>query len=95
MTIDPLYLQQTLPTWTYINNAIEKNFEFVDFNAAFGFMTQVAMHCEVLGHHPEWHNVYNKLTIRLTTHDHAALTNKDIQLALRIDKILQQIKPIQ
>ena len=65
--------------------AITKEFEFSDFKSAFSFMTQVALKAEELGHHPEWFNVYNKVTITLTTHDIQGLSEKDIKLGKYID----------
>lgn len=67
--------------------AIARDFKFDDFVAAFGFMAQVALNAEKADHHPEWSNVYNKVSIRLTTHDAGGLTKKDIDLARKIDEI--------
>ena len=61
--------------------AIEKTFMFVNFNAALGFMTRAALKAEVLDHHPEWFNVYNKVAVKLTTHDVDGLTVLDMKLA--------------
>ena len=72
--------------WQFQNNTIQKTFEFRDFVAAFSFMTCVAMEAEKANHHPEWNNVYNKVTIHLTTHDAGGVTDKDFDLAERIDK---------
>ena len=65
--------------------AITKEFEFSDFKSAFSFMTQVALKAEELGHHPEWFNVYNKVSITLTTHDVKGMSEKDIKLGKYID----------
>ena len=65
--------------------AITKEFEFSDFKSAFSFMTQVALKAEELGHHPEWFNVYNKVSITLTTHDIKGMSEKDIKLGKYID----------
>jgi 4a-hydroxytetrahydrobiopterin dehydratase len=70
--------------------AIAKSFRFADFNAAFGFMTRVALAAEKADHHPEWSNVYNKVEIRLTTHDAGGLTAKDFALAAEIEKAASQ-----
>jgi 4a-hydroxytetrahydrobiopterin dehydratase len=70
--------------------AIAKNFHFTDFNEAFGFMTRVALAAEKADHHPEWSNVYNKVEIRLTTHDAGGLTAKDFDLAAEIEKAASQ-----
>lgn len=67
--------------WSISNKKLHKDFEFEDFNQAFGFMARAALHIEKLNHHPEWFNVYNKLTIELTTHDAGGITQNDINLA--------------
>jgi 4a-hydroxytetrahydrobiopterin dehydratase len=72
---------KNLPGWIVKEEKLHKDFEFVDFNQAFGFMTRAAMHIEKMNHHPEWFNVYNKLTIDLTTHDAGGITQNDIDLA--------------
>ncbi|WP_458379705.1 4a-hydroxytetrahydrobiopterin dehydratase [Thalassospira povalilytica] len=66
--------------------SIERTFKFGDFNAAFGFMTRVALMADKMDHHPEWFNVYNKITVTLTTHDAGGVTQKDIDLASFCDK---------
>ena len=67
--------------------AISKDWAFDDFIAAFGFMTKVAMLAEKADHHPEWSNVYNKVTITLTTHDAKGLSERDMTLAAQIDAL--------
>lgn len=67
--------------------AIEKTFKFGNFTQAFGFMTQAAIQSEKLNHHPEWFNVYNRVEVRLTTHDTGGLTALDVKLAGIMDKI--------
>ncbi|MFV8327322.1 4a-hydroxytetrahydrobiopterin dehydratase [Flavobacterium sp. ZS1P14] len=76
-----------LKDWQFINNGIEKKFKFSDFTQALGFIVQVGVMAEKRNHHPELFNVYNKVTIRLTTHDAAGVTDKDIELANAIEKI--------
>lgn len=77
--------------WQEKDNALEKTFEFKDFIGAFSFMTQVAMLAERQNHHPWWSNVYNKVTIRLNTHDAGStVTDKDKALASAIDGLLVQ-----
>ena len=72
--------------WIEENNQIKRTFEFKDFIEAWGFMNKVALHAEKLNHHPEWSNVYNKVTIVLTTHDAGnTVTEKDRVLAELID----------
>jgi 4a-hydroxytetrahydrobiopterin dehydratase len=75
-----------LEGWTYRNNGIEKDFQFRDFVDAFSFMTRVAMEAERVQHHPEWKNVWNKVHMRLTTHDAGGLTDRDFDLAETIEK---------
>ena len=67
--------------------AILRTLTFRNFNEAFGFMTRVALSAEKMNHHPEWSNVYNRVSLRLTTHDAGGLTDKDIALARIIDKV--------
>ncbi|HWA36944.1 MAG TPA: 4a-hydroxytetrahydrobiopterin dehydratase [Burkholderiales bacterium] len=66
-------------------DAMTREFAFRDFNRAFAFMTQVALHAEKHDHHPEWFNVYNKVRITLSTHDAGGITGKDLELAAFID----------
>ncbi len=64
---------------------IEKHFAFADFNAAFGFMGRVALKAEQMNHHPEWFNVYNRVEVRLSSHDADGLTERDAELARFMD----------
>ncbi|NBC31050.1 MAG: 4a-hydroxytetrahydrobiopterin dehydratase [Alphaproteobacteria bacterium] len=66
-------------------DAIMKTFAFKDFNAAFGFMSRVALMAEKMDHHPEWFNVYNRVDVTLSSHDAGGLTNRDIKLARFMD----------
>ncbi len=65
--------------------AIERSLAFADFNAAFGFMTRVALLADKVDHHPEWSNVYNRVEVLLTTHDADGVTQKDMDMARFID----------
>jgi 4a-hydroxytetrahydrobiopterin dehydratase len=76
-----------LDGWELAGNAIEKEIRFSDFIETMSAMVQIAFYAESMNHHPEWSNVYNKLTIRLTTHDVGGITEKDIQLAGKINEI--------
>ena len=67
-------------------DAIAKTFKFKSFIEAFGFMTRVALHAEKMNHHPEWSNVYNSVSITLTTHDAEGLTELDVKLARKIER---------
>jgi 4a-hydroxytetrahydrobiopterin dehydratase len=68
-------------------DAITRDFRFKDFSQAFGFMTRVALMAERMDHHPEWSNVYNRVTITLTTHDAGGLSARDVALAAHIDSL--------
>jgi 4a-hydroxytetrahydrobiopterin dehydratase len=68
-------------------DAITKTFRFDDFNAAFGFMTRVALKADQLDHHPEWFNVYNRVEVLLATHDADGVTDLDVELATFMDRI--------
>jgi len=72
---------KNLPGWSVVNEKLHKEFQFDSFNQAFGFMTRAAMEIEKMNHHPEWFNVYNKITIELTTHDTGGITKNDVNLA--------------
>jgi len=72
---------KSLPGWSVVNEKLHKEFQFDSFNQAFGFMTRAAMEIEKMNHHPEWFNVYNKITIELTTHDAGGITKNDVALA--------------
>ena len=73
--------------WDFKDNAIEKKFVFKDFKQALGFMVQVGLLAEKKNHHPELFNVYNKITIRLNTHDAKGVTEKDFDLAKAINEL--------
>jgi 4a-hydroxytetrahydrobiopterin dehydratase len=68
-------------------DGLEREWRFHSFVEAFGFMTQVALLAERANHHPEWSNVYNRVTIRLTTHDLGGLSSRDAELAQAIDSL--------
>ncbi len=72
---------KNLAGWSVVNEKLHKEFQFDSFNQAFGFMTRAAMEIEKMNHHPEWFNVYNKITIELTTHDAGGITENDVNLA--------------
>lgn len=78
-----------LPNWQEAGgrDAITRSLRFNDFNAAFGFMSRVALKAEQMGHHPEWFNVYNRVDITLATHDVGGLSELDIELARFIDQL--------
>ena len=76
-----------LPQWTLSADslAISRTLVFADFAQAFGFMARVALVAEKADHHPEWFNVYNRVEVRLTTHDAGGLSRRDVALAQAID----------
>lgn len=78
-----------LAGWSVANgrDAIVKTYRFDDFNAAFGFMTRVALMADKLDHHPEWFNVYNRVEVLLATHDADGVTELDVTLAAFMDSI--------
>lgn len=76
-----------LKDWQFVADGIEKKFVFSDFTQALGFIVQVGCMAEKRNHHPELFNVYNKVTIRLTTHDANGVTDKDLDLAEAIETI--------
>jgi 4a-hydroxytetrahydrobiopterin dehydratase len=78
-----------LAGWSEVQgrDAVTKTFVFADFNAAFGFMTRVALVAEKMDHHPEWLNVYKTVKATLSTHDAGGLTTLDIGLAEAMDRI--------
>lgn len=84
-----------LGNWSYDaqRSAISRHFTFVDFVQAFAFMTQIALLAERLNHHPEWSNVYNKVTITMTTHDANGLTTNDLDMARHADAIASRMAP--
>ena len=73
--------------WTIESGKLHKEFQFDNFVSAFGFMTQLALVAESLNHHPEWFNVYNRVTIDLTTHDAGGISDLDFQWAKQADAI--------
>lgn len=82
-------LLPSLADWTHepARDGIIRHFVFADFAEAFGFMASVAVLAEKAEHHPEWSNVYNRVTILLTTHDAGGLSQRDVDLARQIDRL--------
>ncbi len=80
-------LPDELPSWNLIDGKLQRELRFADFSEAFAFMARVALAAEAMGHHPEWSNVWNRVSISLTTHDTGGLSNLDLELARRIDAI--------
>lgn len=77
------------PDWEYFDNALHAEFEFENFKDCFSAMSRIAFECEALNHHPDWTNVYNVLTISLSTHDAGGVTEKDFKLINAIEAIVE------
>ncbi|MEO1133167.1 MAG: 4a-hydroxytetrahydrobiopterin dehydratase [Cyanobacteria bacterium J06639_1] len=76
-----------LPAWAIADDKLHRDFEFESFIEAFGWMSSVAIAAEAMGHHPEWFNVYNRVSVDLTTHDAGGISSLDIELAERMDAL--------
>lgn len=83
-------LSADLPAWRILpdRDALQRDFRFKDFSAAWAFMSRVALLAEKHDHHPEWSNIYNRVTITLTTHDAGGLSDRDMTLARAIDALV-------
>ncbi len=79
---------KSLDGWSVANGKLHKDFQFDDFNQAFGFMARASMHIEKMNHHPEWFNVYNKLSVDLMTHDAGGITQNDVNLAKILNSLV-------
>ncbi|NNK39183.1 MAG: 4a-hydroxytetrahydrobiopterin dehydratase [Winogradskyella sp.] len=78
------------PEWEYHNNAIHVEYEFDNFKDCISAMYRISFECEALNHHPNWTNVYNVLSISLSTHDAGGVTDKDFKLAAAIEDIVEE-----
>ena len=76
-----------LPAWSVVAGKLHREYKFLDFVTAFGFMTSGALVAEAMNHHPEWFNVYGTVRIDLTTHDAGGITTNDFELATRFEKL--------
>lgn len=81
-----------LPGWTVVNEKLHREYKFPDFTHAFGFMATAATAIERRNHHPEWANVYNRVSVDLTTHDSGGITQKDVDLAILLDSIAKRLQ---
>ena len=81
---------ELLPGWASSGGALRREFVFDDFPEAFGFMTRVAFAAEKLDHHPEWSNVWNRVTVALSTHDAGGVTDLDFQLAHVMQRLMKK-----
>ena len=80
-----------LPAWTVHEGKLHRKYQFPDFPHAMGFMATAAPNIERMNHHPEWSNVYNRITVDLVTHDSGGITRKDVELAATLEKIAQKL----
>jgi 4a-hydroxytetrahydrobiopterin dehydratase len=83
---------RNLPGWQVVGGKLHREYRFSDFAGAFGFMAIAALRIEALDHHPEWSNVYNRVTIDLVTHDVNGITAKDLELAVRLEEIARKLQ---
>jgi len=83
---------EDLPGWSIVDNKLHRDYKFPDFVHAFGFMATAAIAIEALNHHPEWCNVYNRVTIHLTTHDSGGITAKDTELAGKLEALAKRLQ---
>lgn len=81
-----------LPGWSVSNQKLHRDYKFADFVHAFGFMATAAIAIEKMNHHPEWFNVYNRVSVDLTTHDAGGITHRDFELARLLDSIAQKLQ---
>ena len=82
-----------LPGWTIENGKLHRDYTFVDFVAAFGFMAGAALIAQGMDHHPEWFNVFNKVRIDLATHDSGGITALDVKLAHAMEELANRLLP--
>jgi len=82
----------SLPGWTIASGKLHKEYKFADFIHAFGFMATAALAIEKMNHHPEWFNVYNRVTVDLTTHDANGITSSDVTLAALLDATAHKLQ---
>ena len=75
-----------LPAWTIAGGKLRREFRFAEFSEAFGFMARVALVAEKMDHHPDWSNVWNRVTVELWTHDAGGITDLDFELAQAMDR---------
>ena len=88
---DAVSRSASLPGWQFRDDALHRKLEFRDFVEAFGFMTSVALLAERMNHHPEWSNVYNVVTIRLTTHDVGGVSENDFAMAAEMSRLYHRL----
>jgi 4a-hydroxytetrahydrobiopterin dehydratase len=77
----------SLRTWTVRDGKLHREYRFASFAEAFGFMSSVALRAEAMNHHPEWTNVYDRVTVALSTHDSGGITELDLSLARHMERL--------
>jgi 4a-hydroxytetrahydrobiopterin dehydratase len=82
---------RNLPGWQVVHGKLHREYKFPDFTHAFGFMTMAAIGIEKMNHHPEWFNVYNRVSVDLTTHDSGGITKNDLDLASLLESIATKL----
>jgi 4a-hydroxytetrahydrobiopterin dehydratase len=80
-----------LTAWSIQSDKLHREYRFPDFAHAFGFMTTAAIEIDKRNHHPEWSNVYNRVTVDLTTHDSKGITQKDVDLARLLEQLAAKL----
>ena len=81
-----------LSGWSVVNGKLHREYKFPDFVHAFGFMATAAIAIEAMNHHPEWFNVWNRVTIDLTTHDAGGITTNDVDLARKLEALANRLQ---
>jgi 4a-hydroxytetrahydrobiopterin dehydratase len=82
---------EALPDWKYSGGKLHREYRFIDFTHAFGFMAAAATAIEAMNHHPDWSNVYGKVTVELSTHDAGGVTQLDLDLAAKLDALAKKL----
>jgi 4a-hydroxytetrahydrobiopterin dehydratase len=77
----------SLPGWSVADGKLRRDFRFRDFSEAFGFMARAALVAEKMDHHPDWSNVFNRVTVELSTHDAGGITDLDFELAAAMNRL--------
>lgn len=80
-----------LAGWELVRGKLHREYRFPDFVHAFGFMAMAAVAAEAMGHHPEWSNVYNKVSINLVTHDAGGVSALDLELAEKLEALAERL----
>jgi 4a-hydroxytetrahydrobiopterin dehydratase len=83
---------QQLPPWSVKDGKLHREFQFVDFSHAIAFMTLAAFSIEKMDHHPEWSNVYNRVSVDLVTHDAGGITQNDLDLAALLESVATKLQ---